>query len=332
MENNNKKDNYYNYLRPMVVQQILYDRTDENHFLTAGEIIDIMQNEYDVNATRQTLYADIDRLIEFGCDIECVRCRQNKYHVVSRDFDLAELRIIIDVIESSKSLPPSRSQNLVRKIADLAGPFASEDLMKTVNIAARTKSDNNQVYYIIDVINQAITKKKQIVFRYYAHIMDKKKVSGNNEEDYRVSPYRTVWSGEFYYLIGFSEKHKKIVSFRVDRISGVPDIVDMEAIPMPEDFSVSDYLSDAFSLRGGEKACVDLIFRAEVLDALIDRFGNEMSVVTQQGGYCTCSVDVTVNNVFFAWVFGFEGKVRIAAPQSVKMDYVRMVSAEMARL
>ena len=331
---NRKKDslNKYSYLRPLIVKDILFENTDEIHFLTAGEIIQILEEAYDVKATRQTIYTDIEMLIDAGYDIECVRCRQNKYHVVSRDFDVAELRIIIDVIESSKMLSPERSLKLAKKISRMAGRYGGESLMETVNVAARRKAENNQVYYVVDIVNNAISNKKQLMFKYYEFLADKKRVAKNNDDMYVVSPYRLVWSGEFYYLIAYSEKHSKIVPFRIDRIGGRLEILDEEIVPAPEDFTVADYLTDAFSIRGGEKAQVDLTFHSEVIDALIDRFGDDMSVITQQGGYCTCTVNVTVNNVFFAWIFGFDGKVKIAGPDNVKMEYIKMVSREMARL
>ncbi|MCR5593351.1 MAG: transcriptional regulator [Saccharofermentans sp.] len=328
----NTRFNYDSRLRPMLVKDIIYDSTDNDHWITSNEILNILEDIYGLKVTRQTLYTDIEKLIDAGYDIVTERDIQNKYKVASRDFDIAELKMIIDNIEASKSLSYSRSLSLAKKIAALAGPCAADYLLSTIDIDARKKTENNQVCYIVETVYDAISKHRKIKFAYYEYLADKTRVTKHNGEQYIISPYKLAMSGDFYYLIGLSDKHNKIVTFRVDRISGVPIMLPQEAAPIPDGFAVSDYLKDSFRTFSSEKIEVSLLFNSMLMDNIVDRFGESLNITGIDGDMCKCTVKTSLSNAFFAWVFGAAGKVRILDPMKAKEDYVRMVSKEMARL
>ena len=323
---------YNKNLRTLLVKEIIYELTDNDHYLTAGEIIDVLKDRYGITTTRQRIYEDIDLLNDAGFDIECIRSSQNKYHVVSRDFDIAELRILIDAVESSKSLTCSRSMELAKKIANLAGPCAAESLISSIDFHSRKKSENNQVYYIINTINDAINMRRIISFKYYEYAVNRAKIIKREEDEHKVSPYRLAWSGDFYYLIAFSEKYKKVVTFRVDRISSVPVIMNRNCVPEPDGFNIDDYINDSFRMNSGDKILVELIIKEEVMGNLVDRFGPDLHITSQKDDNCICTVNTSLGSGFYGWVFGFEGKVKISGPKEIKDTYLRMVSKEMARL
>lgn len=320
-----------NCLRMMYVKEIIFEHTDETHFITASEIIDMLKNGYGITTTRKTLYSDIDTLIESGFDIECVRGRQNKYHVLSREFELAELRLLIDTIQSMKSISNAKTNSLINKISRLAGPSADILLECTIS-GSCIKTDNNQVYYIIDKICDAIAKNKQIAFRYYECLSDNKKNLLNYGEEYHVSPYQLVCNTNYYYLIGYSSKHEKITTFRVDRISGIPSIINRQSIPAPQDLNTKKHSWDTIHLKGEEESEITLSFEKSVMNAMVDRFGQNMNITSIGQESCVAKVFVPINNIFFAWIFGFEGKVKILAPNNIKDRYILMVAKEMARL
>jgi len=328
----NKRGSNNRCLRTLLIKEILYDRTDEEHFLTCGEIMDILDKDYGFSIDRHKVYEDIELLVDNGYDIECVRGVQNKYHVVSREFDNTELRILIDLVESSKSLSYNRSLNLAKKIARLGGTYAADYMIKPINFESRQKTDNNHVYYIIDTVNNAISKRLQIAFKYYKYLEANNKIVKSDSDEYTVSPYRLIMSGDFYYLIGFSEKHKKIVTFRVDRICDVPKVLKRHIVPEPEGFVVDDYINDSFRSFKAEKKQLELSFHAQALDNIIDRFGDEVTDITVRGEVCSCKINVSLSPAFYAWIFGFEGKVKIKGPEDILTEYIKMVSKEMARL
>ncbi len=333
MENTWSAAKVNNNLRPMYVKEILFDHTDENHFITVSEMMEILEKEYGVVADRRTIYDDLDMLTEAGFDIECIRGKSNRkmYHVLARDFDVAELRVLIDAVESLKSLPSSKSDALIRKISRLAGPSA-DYLIQNTAPDGRPRANSPQIYYIIDTIYKAIVNKNQVLFKYYEYLTSSKKQLKNKGIEYQVSPYRLVCCNDYYYLLGYSEKHKKILSFRVDRISGIPNIVEISVIPEPEDFHIDKYVKESFHMKSGELTELTLEFDSSVIDAIADRFGQDLDFTFMNKNTCRAKVSVQVNNVFFAWIFGFEGKVRIRGPRGIQERYIRMVSKEMARL
>ena len=326
-----RKDRLNSSLRLMYVKEIIFEHTDEEHFLTISEIMDMLKYDYQMPVTRQTLTDDIDILIEAGYDIECVKGHTNQYHVLSRDFDIAELRILIDVVCSMKSLPHCKAKDLTKKLARLGGP-SCDLLMETINIESIPRTDNSQIYYIIDAVLKAKTTNKQIAFKYYEYSTQVKKALKNGGKKYTVSPYQLVCTNEFYYLLGYSEKHKKITAFRVDRICGIPELVNEAGSSEPEEMNVEKYVSESNHMMSGDMVTVTLRFDRSVLDAIVDRFGQEMDLTFSTKNECIAKVDVALNNVFFAWVFGFDGKVMIAGPSNVQDQFIRLVSRMMARL
>lgn len=324
-------EKYNNNLRALYVKDILYKHTDEDHFLTVSEILEMLKLNYGITSIRQTIYDDIEILVKSGYDIECIKGRQNKYHVLSREFDIAELRILIDAVESLQSIPSCQAKNLIKKLADLGGPSA-DFLMETVDVDARPRADNAKFNYIIDTIHHAIADKRQISFKYYEYLSSTKKALKNNGKKYEVSPYRLVCCNDYYYLLALSHDRMKVSAFRVDRISGIPTVLAKNCIPEPKDLYVNKYIRESFHMKSGEPAIITLQFDSDVMDAMVDRFGQEMDITFIGKDNCNAKVNIQVNNIFFAWIFGFEGKVQIKAPNKIRMDYVRMVSKEMARL
>ena len=321
-----------NQMRILLVKELLYNLTDENHYVSVADILRILKEEHGLDATRKTIYSDVDILIDYGCDIECVHARNNQYHVVSRDFETAELKFLIDSVESSRSLSTTKSKALVRKIASLSGTYQAQELTQYTNVEGRHKTENNQVYYIIDTVNKAILKKRKIVFKYYEYLTSRERVEKHDGAEYTVSPYRLLMSGDYYYLIGYSDTHKKVVTFRVDRISGMPKVKRAVIKEMPSNIDIEEYIKDSFRTLGSDKVQMDLIFADEMMDALIDRFGEDLIIKSSDKGWTTCTLFAPANSAFFGWLFGFDGRVRLLGPESVKMQYVRMVSREMARL
>ena len=329
----NKKKISLNNLRPMLIKEILVEHTDEDHFMTVSDIINTLESDYGISTSRKTIYEDIDMLLEAGFDIECVKGPKNinKYHFLNRAFDVVELRVLIDAIESLKFLPLAKSKALVKKITRLAGPSA-EYLINTEDASLHPRTENNQIYYIIDTINKAILQNKQITFRYYEYLTSSKKALKNDGKAYTVSPYRLICCNDFYYLIGFSDKHLKVTAFRVDRICSTPKLLELKRVPEPVDLYVETYIRESFHMKSGESDLITLEFDSSVIDAMVDRFGQDMDITFISKTRCSAKVYAQANNVFFAWIFGFEGKVRIKAPTDIQYQYVRMVSREMARL
>ena len=322
-----------NNLRTMYVKEILASSTDENHYITIGEILNALNSNYGIHAVRQTIYDDIDMLIDAGYDIECVSGRNNThmYHLVAREFEMAELRLVIDAIESIRSLPLAKVNSLKNKLCRLAGPSAGY-LLQNTSLNELSRTENPQFYYIIDTLSDAIASKRQISFKYCEHLSSSKKPLKREGIDYQVSPYRLVCYINYYYLIAYSEKHMQIMAFRIDCICDVPEIIRRNIIPEPKGLRLDRCIKDSSDIQSGKFIELSLEFDNSVADAMVSRFGDALKIITINGSTCRARATVQISNAFFAWIFSFDGKVSINGPLNVRDEYIRMVSREMARL
>lgn len=196
--------------RILYLQKILLERTDEEHLLSTMQLIGILNDEYGISAHRTTITKDIATLVEYGLDIITIHSTQSKYFVASCRFELPELKLFIDAVESSKFITKKKSDALIEKIHTLTSPGQVSKLKRNNYVADRIKPDNEQIYYIVDTINDAINEGRQISFQYYDYTGLKKKVLKNEGEVYKLSPYHLLWNGDYYYVIGYSEKKSKV--------------------------------------------------------------------------------------------------------------------------
>lgn len=311
--------------RILYLQKILLERTDEEHSLSTTQLIGILNEEYGISAHRTTITKDIAALVEYGIDIVTIHSTQSKYFVASRKFELPELKLLIDAVESSKFITQKKSNALIEKIHTLTSSGQVSKLKRNNYIADRIKPNNEQIYYIVDTINDAINEGRQISFQYYDYTGLKKKVLKNKGEVYKLSPYHLMWNGDYYYVIGYSEKNGKIVTFRVDRIASTPEILEKESVPQPEDYNIAAFTKEVFYMYDGDEVTVDLRCDNSLMKTMIDRFGEDVTPLAYDMTSFRLITEVSASQTFFSWVFGFGGKVQILAPAEVKEQYRQMI-------
>ncbi len=314
-------------LRPLYIAKIIFENTDEEQCLSTTEIIKILQDEYGIEGYRTTVASDIELLVDFGMDIEMIKSSSNMYHLVSREFDLPELKLLIDAVESSKFITEKKSEELVAKLEKLTSHAQAESIKRYLVPEGRIKPGNEHIYYIVDAINDAIKAGKKISFKYFQYDKNKEKVAKNNGEIYKFSPYYLVWNGDYYYVVGYSDKHKEIGSFRVDRIIKRPKVLTANAIPASESFDLSEYINTSFRMYNSKHQRVELVCDNSVMDAIIDKFGEDVQTRENNAKSFVVEADIAVSHVFYSWVFGFGGKVSIKSPIEVKEEYAKMIAA-----
>ena len=312
--------------KTLYLKKILEERTDEDHPLSTSQLIDILKTEYGISVHRQTLASDIEELMEFGLDICKDRSSQNKFFVGQRTFELPEIKLLIDAVESSRFITTSKSNELIEKIHSLTSNNMLDKLERHNFIAERVKPDNEKIYYIVDKINDAINAGKQISFHYFTYNEKKQKVLKNNGEKYFLSPYSLVWNEDYYYAVGYSEKHNDIVNFRVDRIETTPEITDIDVIAAPDNFDMSEYIKKTFSMYVGESTEVELLCDNNLMKTMIDRFGEDIKVEPFDDNSFKIKTVVSVSPTFYGWVFGFAGQVKILSPKEIKAEYTQMLN------
>ena len=311
-------------LRPLYLAKILYEQTDEEHYLTTVQLINILEEKYGISAHRQTIKSEIELLRKFGIEIEEVKSVQNRYNICSRDFENSELKLLIDAVESAKFITAGKSKELVAKLSSLAGNFGAEKLKRNVCCEGRIKSDNERIYIIVDTINEAINEGKKISFPYFQYNVKKQHQLKHNGEAYVLSPLHLVWNGDFYYLVGVAEDNT-IRNFRVDRIAKCPTILEENSSQAPEDFNIDDYINTTFRMFNAEHTDVELLCDNDVIDSIIDRFGENIKITEAATENFKIPVNVATSHIFYSWIFGFGGKVKILGPDAVREEYVAML-------
>ena len=312
-------------LRPLILAKILYERTDEEHSLSTAELQEILEKEYGIKAHRQTIPADVEILRSFGMDILEELTSRKRYNLVSRSFDLPEIKLLIDAVESSRFITRKKSEELVGKLTSMAGSVQAEKLKRHISVENRIKYDNESIYLIIDSINEAINAGKKISFLYFKYDVRKEQKLRNDGKPFIFSPHKLVWNGDFYYMVGVFDNGKRIGTFRLDRIQKRPEILEEAALPFPAGFDFEKHLQTSFRMYGTDYTTVDLICANDLMDAILDKFGKDVTTYAYDMENFRAEVDVVVSKVFFSWVFGFEGKVRINGPADVKEEYRQMV-------
>lgn len=314
-------------LRLLYLAKIIYDCTDENHFLTTSQLIKKLETDYGISSHRTTIAADIDVLKQFGMDIQITKSSQNQYNLVSREFDDAELKTLIDAVETARFISKSKSKILADKLARLAGKNKAADFRRNVSVERRIKTDNEMIFIVSDTVNEAINKRRKIVFYYFEYTVNKEKRLRHGGYKYVVSPYKLVWNGEFYYLVGYCEKHNAVSSFRIDRIASQPEISEESALPLPENFDLDKHLNTMFHMFSAKREIVTLRCDNSVIGSILDKFGINTQILNKTETTFDINVEVAITNIFFCWVFGFGGKVKIKSPENVKEKFKNMLEA-----
>ena len=304
--------------------QIMLERTDEEHYLTMPEIIAALK-EYDIPADRKSLYADLKDLEILGIEVEGAQIgHRYRYHVLNHPFELPELKLLVDAVESSRFITAKKSERLIEKLGKLTSESHARQLDRHIYMEGTAKPENECIYYSVDEIHNAIQEKRQITFQYYEYTPQKEKILKHNGYRYQFSPYALIWSRDCYYAVGWSEKHGKLAQFRVDRMVAV-ESSDQAAVCMP-DFDPAEYVRKIFGMYPDDLCTVELLCENEVMRSVIDRFGEEVSTVTADDGHFKAIVEVAPSPPFFAWVFTFCGKIRILGPAEV-LDEMRGMAA-----
>jgi len=298
--------------RMLLVLKYLWEKTDENH--TVG-IQELTQHLLDngITVTRKTLAADIKELTDFGFDIICNRGERNQYFYGNRGLELAEVKLLVDALEASHFLSRSKTNQIEGKLQTLVSENEARELRHDLYPGTR-KSKNERVLFTVDRLFIAIRSKHRVKFRLRRYTVDKKAGFANNGEYYEFSPYEMIYSGDNYYVVGYSEKHQSIGQFRVDRIQDLHE-TDVPARRRPKAGEMESHINGLFQMFNGQPCRVTLVCEASMMDHVIDRFGEEVETYPIGTDRFGVKADVELSPLFYGWVVGFAGKIQIEGPE-----------------
>ena len=298
--------------------KIFSEETDDNHYITMPEIIQKLA-AYGVNADRKTLYQDFEELKDFGLDILTSQDgRSYYYYLGSRDFELPELKLLVDSVQSSKFISEHKSRDLIKKLEALASKHDANQLHRQVLIAGRVKTMNESIYYNVDKIHNAINSDRQIRFRYYDWSLEKKMEPRYEGRWYQLSPWVLMWDDEMYYLVVYDAKHDMITHYRVDKMKEITILDDpREGKEAFKEFNIASYTSSLFGMNVGVETKVMLEGENRMVGVLIDRFGKDIIIAPVDEDHFRTTVTVAVSNHFLGWIISLGGGVRIVGPDPV---------------
>lgn len=303
-------------LKILYLMKILLEKTDCEHALTLQEIIDEL-SKYDISAERKSLYDDIETLRTYGMDIETTRDTRVRYYVASRLFELPELKLLVDAVQSSKFITARKSSELIKKLESFSSTYEAMRLNRQVYVSNRVKTMNESIYYNVDFIHSAINGNKKISFKYYEWTPQKEKKLRHDGATYIVSPFALTWDDEYYYMIAYDSAVSKIKHYRVDKMVKIAISEDIrEGAEVFSDFDMAVYSKQVFGMYGGELTTVLLECDNSLSGVIIDRFGTDITMLPKQDRF-EASVKVMVSPTFISWALGFGSKLKILSPSPV---------------
>ncbi len=307
----------------LYLAKILIEETDENHPLSTPQLIDRLSS-CGISVERKALYDDIETLENFGLDVQTIKSRSNLYFVGSNNLELPELKLLVDAVSASKFITEKKSAQLIEKLSKMTSAYNARALQRQVFVSGRVKTSNEQIYYNIDAIHNAISKNRKISFKYFEWTIDKKQEFKRNGEVYIQSPIGLSLVDNNYYLIAYSDKHNKILHFRVDKMSNISVTEEISAKPEAT-FDIAEYTNKTFNMFGGNDERVEILAHNSLIGVMIDRFGKDITTIKKDDEHFIAILSISASPMFLGWLLSFGNKVKVLSPQRV-VDEVKALS------
>lgn len=305
----------------LCLMKILLESTDEEHIMSATDLCKALEG-YGISAERKSIYADIEALSDWGMDIVQVKGRHSGYYVGSRDFELPELKLLVDAVQSSKFITTRKSEELIKKLESLTSKHEARLLQRQVFIYNRPKTGNETIFYNVDYIQTAILENVQIQFQYTEWTEKKKLRVKKGGAFYQVSPWALTWSDENYYLIAYDAEKEAIRYYRVDKMKNVSLLSEPRLGKMMfQNFDLAAFAKKTFSMYGGKDEEVVLVCKNAIAGVFLDRYGTDIMLIPVDEEYFKVKVLVAVSPQFFGWVTGLGDMIEIAGPENVVEEY-----------
>jgi predicted DNA-binding transcriptional regulator YafY len=305
----------------LYIAQYLMENTDETHAVSTPQLIEYL-NSQGIKAERKSIYNDIDTLNDFGMDIIRSDEHRGGYMLASRPFELAEVKLLVDLVQSSKFITEKKSRELIGKLETLTSKYDAKAMQRQVEIMGRSKTHNETIYYNVDIIHTAIHKNVKIRFHYFDWDVNKKMQLRHDGAWYEVSPWKLTWDDENYYLMAFDEKADEIRFYRVDKIVDIALMEDVrDGKEAFEHMDMAEFSKKTFGMFAGEEKTVRLRGEKSLTGVIIDTFGTDVALRADGEAHFIARADVVVSSQFFGWLAGLGARVEILSPEDVREEY-----------
>lgn len=305
--------------------KLLLHNTDEEQGMTCQQLIEALE-EADISAERKSIYTDIQALRDFGLAVEMdKRAGVTRYHVVERSFELAELKLLVDAVQSAKFLTEKKSRRLIEKLGELTSLHQAKKLRREIYVSDGLRPRNEQVYYTVDAVHTAMADNVKMSFLYFDYNERKEKIYRRDRTLYTVSPWGLIWSDGNYYLVAYDSDFDGLKHYRIDKMEGPT----LTALPrdgreVGEALDLSAYAKAMFGMYHGEDTLVTLRAENRFAGVILDRFGHEPTFFPCGTDHFEVSVRVSVSPQFLGWIMSFGRGIVITAPQTVVQEYQKL--------
>ena len=308
-------------IKLLYLMQILLEETDDDHALTTAQLIDRLA-ALDVKAERKTIYDDIETLRHFGLDILLRKESPAGYYIGSRQFELAELKLLVDTVQASRFLTAKKSDELIRKLEKLTSHHEAHQLQRQVTVTGRIKTMNESIFYNVDKIHDALSAGVMIRFQYFEWTPEKKQNLRHDGTFYEISPWALNWDDENYYMIGYDHNVAKVKYYRVDKMLRIQlTKKPRQGKEHLQDLNMADFSRKTFGMFAGQEQELRIRFPNHLAGVVIDRFGKEIPLRPDTDHSFTARLPVTISGQFFGWLAGLGPGVRILSPESAAQEY-----------
>lgn len=301
--------------------RFLLRNTDEDHPATVAQLIEELAR-HDIHAERKSIYDDLEALRGLGVDVQSRKGRSPGWFIGERDFELPELKLLMDAVQSSRFITQRKSDALLRKLESLASVHQARQLQRQVYVSGRIKVMNESIYYNVDKLHSAIAAQKAITFKYFDYDIQRNKVFRREGQRYTVSPYGLIWNSENYYLVAYHHQTGQLRHYRVDKMT---DIVvtgmDRQGKDQYPDFHLAQYGQKHFGMYSGQEVTVTLRGRRDMAGVVWDRFGQDVILVPDGADHFTVTLPLVMSPQFFGWLFGLDGGLTLTAPAHAVETY-----------
>jgi len=303
------------------IAKYLMENTDANHAVSTPQLIEYLASQ-GIKAERKSIYNDIDTLNDFGMDIIRSDVHRGGYMLASRQFELAEVKLLVDLVQSSKFITEKKSRELIEKLEELVSKYDAKGMQRQVQVIGRSKAANEKIYYNVDMIHTAISHNVKIKFHYFEWDANKQMKLRKDGKYYEVSPWKLTWDDENYYLLAYDEVAEVIKHYRVDKMLDVALSEEIrEGKEIYEKMNMPEFSKKTFGMFAGDERTVRLLCENDILGVVIDRFGTDVAVRKVDEKHIMARFNAAVSPQFFGWIAGLGDRVKIEAPDEVVTNF-----------
>ena len=308
-------------LKTLLIYKYLKDYSDENNPLSTTDLITLLEKD-GVKCERKSIYADVKTLNSIGFDIIPTKSPKRGFFMGTRKFELPEVRLLVDAVSSAGFITPDKTQELVEKLETLVSKHQARELVSQVYIDSNAKCDNEEIYYIIDFLHEAIINKHKVRFTYKRRNIDKENHKSYTEKVFKVSPYALIWKNDHYYLVCNNEKYDNLMNLRLDRIRKISNLEEpsrdvSEVSEYADTFNVSDYSAQMFNMFSGEKISVRLLCRLDMREEIMDRFGAKIPLTAVDFDHFETTITAAFSDGLVSWIMNFGEKIKVLEPKQL---------------